>query len=1142
MRPVIPYIQLRGDTARKFALTAAGLPGRIPADFLLLLLLFGLTLFFYRDAILYGRIPYEKDTIIYYYPAAEYMSRVLTATGGIIPIWTDKLFGGYPIFADGEIGMLFPLNYLLLRLLPVETAFVWGIVLRTYLAAIFTYAYCRSTGMARFGALIAGIVFAFGGWMVAQTHHSNVIAGALWLPLMLCFFERALHTSGVRRHVSLVFAGAAFGLSCLGMHPQPVAMNALAFGAYAGFRLLFTRLGDEMPLPDEPPAGLEFLSPFRWRFVGRRFKTGAWWIFKRLALLVETAIVVPAVGIGLAAMQLLPEAELATFSFRGQLINGTTAAQSFTGTYALPPAQAILTLFLPRFFTSDTDTIHYWGLWAQWEGYHYIGLLPLLLAILATVLVRNRYTLLWLIMGLAAAILAAGPYIQPSPQAWIWNNLPVLAVLRAPARFMMITAFGGAVLAGWGAHLMARLPHMYIYKRWATGAWLALLAFLLAYIPTLLENISTWLLLDRHDALQLIQEWYTSLDTTAALSPAVAYYHVQESISLSNEHVSFALALLWVSMILLGATYLFRHRIVAPLWRSGMIAVICIDLFVAGHAFHPTVAIGDIDRMVAHDNAEMAAPEVTPAIHAVQSVGQVDEHGAPLGAMEFIRRREAGLQQDERIMVVRSPDGATQAAEPNRTLGIGLATVSGYVSLPPARLNEYTAAANASGDTLIDLWNVRYIVKPNRYVSLPSYRLTSFHPEQPLAVVSPGNHDVNFTFILPPVWSDEVRIVAALSDADNIPQGRTVALLHITDVRGEEYDLPLRAGIEVAEWAIDRPDVAAYAKHQRPEIAFDYNDVDGSGKPYKRHLYYAALSTGNRIPIKQIQVEYLNPTGTLHLYGLSVVAKSRALVGKKVVQVRDRTKYRLLYSDDDALVYENGSPVPRVFLVPSALPPVQYGNEGYKISMTTTSPDADRGRPILQSLMDGGIDAQRQVALEIPAGSGIPFLDSMPQVQLAQLPERQLWNQNAAITGTLALSQAARLPTGTNLGTVRITDQQSDRTSLVADTSRPAMLVLADTYYPGWHVYVDGKESILYRADYLYRAVYVPEGNHTIEFVYAPRSVIIGGWISVATGSGVILTCLLAFVLEALLKRRAAIIEARAYTHLQERFKQYIPL
>lgn len=1112
MRPVMPYIRLRGGFPHKFALAVAGLLRRIPADFLLLLLLFGLSLFFYRDAILYGRIPYEKDTIIYYYPAAEYMSHVLATSGGIIPIWSDKLFGGYPIFADGEIGMLFPLNYLLLRWLPVETAFIWGIVLRSYLAAIFTYAYCRSTGMARFGAVLAGIVFAFGGWMVAQTHHSNVIAGALWLPLMLCFFERALHTSGVRRHVSLVFAGAAFGLSCLGTHPQPIAMNALAFGSYAGFRLLFTRLGDGLPLPDQSASRPAFLSPFRWRpalvFTARLAGKVVWWAIRRIALLVETALVVPLVGFGLAAMQLLPEAELATFSFRGQLINGTSIAQSFTGTYALPPAQAILTLLLPHFFTTDSDTIRYWGLWAQWEGYHYTGLLPLLLAILAVMLIRNRYTVIWLGLGLGAAILAAGPYIQPSPQAWLWDNLPVLAVLRAPARFMMITALGAAVLAGWGGHLMARMPCLPTYKRLVTGTLLVLLSLLLAYVPTLLEDISTWLLTDRRDALQLIQEWYTSLDAAGRLNPAVAYAYVQESFSLANDHVSFALTLLWVSMALLGVTYLFRHRFVAPLWRTGMIAVICVDLFVAGQAFHPTVVIGDIDRMVVRDNAEMSAPDVGSAIHAVRSAGQVDEHGAPLGAMEFIRRREAWLQQDGRILVVRSPDGATQAVEPNRTLGTGLASVGGYVSLPPARLNEYTAAANASGDTLIDLWNVRYVVQPNRYVPLPSYRLTSFHPEAPLAIMSQRTRDEKVAFALPPVWSDEIRIVAALANADSIPQGRTVALLHITDVHGEEYDLPLRAGIEVAEWAIDRPDVALYAKHQRPEIAYDYSDVDGSGKPYKRHLYYADLSTGGRIPIKQIQVEYLNPTGSLHLYGLSVVAKSRTLVGKKVVQVRDRTNYRLLYSDDDALVYENGSTMPRAFLVTSALPPVQYGEQGYRVSMSTTSPDADRSRPILRSLMDGGIDLQRQVALEIPAGSGIPFLDAMPQVQLDRLPERQLWSQGAALTTTPAIS----LPSSTELGTVRITAQQSDRMSLVADARRPAMLVLADTYYPGWHVYVDGQESVLYRADYLYRAVYVPEGSHTIEFVYAPRSVIYGGLLTVATGSLVILTGLLAFL------------------------------
>jgi hypothetical protein len=47
-------------------------------------------------------------------------------------------------------------------------------------------------------------------------------------------------------------------------------------------------------------------------------------------------------------------------------------------------------------------------------------------------------------------------------------------------------------------------------------------------------------------------------------------------------------------------------------------------------------------------------------------------------------------------------------------------------------------------------------------------------------------------------------------------------------------------------------------------------------------------------------------------------------------------------------------------------------------------------------------------------------------------------------------------------------------------------LILADNYYPGWEVYVDGKKEKIYKANYCLRAVNLSEGKHKIAFVYNP--------------------------------------------------------
>jgi hypothetical protein len=95
----------------------------------------------------------------------------------------------------------------------------------------------------------------------------------------------------------------------------------------------------------------------------------------------------------------------------------------------------------------------------------------------------------------------------------------------------------------------------------------------------------------------------------------------------------------------------------------------------------------------------------------------------------------------------------------------------------------------------------------------------------------------------------------------------------------------------------------------------------------------------------------------------------------------------------------------------------------------------------------------------------------------------------------------AVLPSEPDLHGAEITSYSPHQVVIEADLQADGFLVLSDTYYPGWKVYVDGREDKIYQADYLFRAVFLKQGRHVVEFRYNPLSFRIGLAISLATGA-----------------------------------------
>ena len=74
-------------------------------------------------------------------------------------------------------------------------------------------------------------------------------------------------------------------------------------------------------------------------------------------------------------------------------------------------------------------------------------------------------------------------------------------------------------------------------------------------------------------------------------------------------------------------------------------------------------------------------------------------------------------------------------------------------------------------------------------------------------------------------------------------------------------------------------------------------------------------------------------------------------------------------------------------------------------------------------------------------------------------------------------------------GTVEMIDESwTGNLEARVDSRSGAWLLLADTWFPGWRVAIDGRQAKAFPADSLFRAVWVPAGAHKVSWEYRPNS------------------------------------------------------
>ena len=103
---------------------------------------------------------------------------------------------------------------------------------------------------------------------------------------------------------------------------------------------------------------------------------------------------------------------------------------------------------------------------------------------------------------------------------------------------------------------------------------------------------------------------------------------------------------------------------------------------------------------------------------------------------------------------------------------------------------------------------------------------------------------------------------------------------------------------------------------------------------------------------------------------------------------------------------------------------------------------------------------------------------------------------------------------------VAVVDEAPERIRLRARLGGAGVLVVADTYFPGWEARVDRRPSAILRANYAFRALALAAGAHDVELAYRPRSFRIGVALSLA---GLVLVAALWWSAVTLARRHARV-------------------
>ncbi len=371
--------------------------------------------FFHK--ILLGQAYFWEDFIYQNYPFRSFAATSLAM--GQLPLWNPFTFNGMPFLADIQTTVLYvPSLLLTLFVSDGKLSHYWlqvMIILHFLLAGAAMFYLAKSFKLNNIPALFAGVAYMLSGYMIVHAIHQQNITLVAWYPLVLLLFRKALEG----KWLYVFLCGLVLGHSILAGYPQLSLYLYMFLGAWFLVELLTRFKGKELLTP---PA------------LGMTAQAGA----------------IVLISVALAMVQLLPTLELSDLSQRAQI----TLEKASEG--SLEWSQIVTLLFPKMFGTAGASGFQYFGpgqYFYYWETCIYLGLLPLLLAILSFGLVK-RDKHIWLLWGTLVFSLLFALGENFFLYKLFYEFVPGFSKFRIPARMGILLTFCTALLSAFSLQVL----------------------------------------------------------------------------------------------------------------------------------------------------------------------------------------------------------------------------------------------------------------------------------------------------------------------------------------------------------------------------------------------------------------------------------------------------------------------------------------------------------------------------------------------------------------------------------------------------------------------------------------------------------------------------------------------------------------